>query len=74
MEAVVDVVEDRRHLTEVISQDRELYDVVRRHGLTDHDLLRALRALREQGRAPADLWGLVSCAARLKPSTSRIAD
>ena len=57
---------ERRQLAEVISRDPELYDVVSRHGLTDHDLLGALRHLRQQGRPLADLWALVSHAARLK--------
>ena len=66
MEAVMDVADDRRKLAEVISRDRELYDVVSRHGLTEHDLLGALRHLRQQGRPLGDLWVLVSHAARLK--------
>jgi hypothetical protein len=65
MEAVMEAAE-RRQLAEVISRDRELYDVVSRHGLTDHDLLGALRDLRQQGRPLGDLWALVSYAARLK--------
>ena len=65
MEAVNEAAE-RRQLAEVISRDKELYDVVSRHGLTDHDLLGALRDLRKQGRPLADLWALVSYAARLK--------
>jgi hypothetical protein len=64
MEAVMEA--ERRQLAEVISRDRELYDVVSRHGLTDHDLLGALRHLRQQGRPLGDLWALVSHAARLK--------
>jgi hypothetical protein len=66
MEAVLNAVDDRRRLAEVISRDRELYDVVSRHGLTEHDLLGALRHLRQEGQPLADLWGLVSHAARLK--------
>lgn len=66
MDAVVEAVDDRRHLAEVISRNPELYDVVSRHGLTDHDLLSAMRHLRREGRPLADLWGLVSYAARLK--------
>ena len=66
MKAVPEVVDDRRFLAEVISRDRELYDVVSRHGLTDLDLLGALRHLRQQGRPLGDLWALVSHAARLK--------
>jgi hypothetical protein len=62
----IDVGDERRQLADVISRDRELYDVVSRHGLTDHDLLGALRNLRQQGRPLVDLWALVSHAARLK--------
>ena len=58
--------DDRRQLAEVISRDRELYDVVSRHGLTEHDLLGALRNLRQEGKPLVDLWSLVSHAARLK--------
>ena len=65
MKAVIEAA-DERQLAEVISRDRELYDVVSRHGLTDRDLLGALRQLRQQGRPLGDLWGLVSYAARLK--------
>ena len=66
MKAVPEVGDDRRFLAEVISRDRELYDVVSRHGLTEHDLLGALRHLHQQGRPLGDLWALVSHAARLK--------
>jgi hypothetical protein len=66
MEAVMDAGNDRRRLAEFISRDPELYDVVSRHGLTEHDLLGAMRHLRQQGRPLADLWALVSFAARLK--------
>ena len=63
MEVVAD---DRRQLAEVISRNRDLYDVVSRHGLTDHDLLAALRSLRQEGKPLGDLWALVSLAARRK--------
>jgi hypothetical protein len=66
MKATIEATDERRHLAEVISRDRELYDVVSRHGLTDHDLLGALRHLRRQGQPSGDLWALVSHAARLK--------
>ena len=66
MEAVMNAGDDRRQLAEVISRNRELYDVVSRHGLTEHDLLGALRSLRQQGRFFGDLWALVTHAARLK--------
>ena len=65
----MEAVDDRRQLAEVISRNPELYDVVSRHGLTEHDLLGALRHLRQQGRPLGDLgdlWALVSHAARLK--------
>ena len=62
----MEAVDDRRQLAEVISRNKELYDVVSRHGLTEHDLLGALRHLRQQGRPLGDLWVLVSHAARLK--------
>jgi hypothetical protein len=66
MEAAMNAVDDRRQLAEVISRDKELYDVVSRHGLTDLDLLGALRNLRQQGGFFGDLWALVAHAARLK--------
>ena len=66
MEAVKDAVDDRRQLAEVISRNPELYDVVLRHGLTEHDLLGAMRHLRQHGRPLGDLWALVEHAARLK--------
>ena len=59
-------VDDRRLLADVISRNRELYDVVSRHGLTEHELLGALRHLHQQGRPWGDLWALISHAARLK--------
>jgi len=63
----MDAVNDRRRLADFISRDPELYDVVSRHGLTEHDLLGAIRHLRQQGRPLlGDLWALVSYAARLK--------
>jgi hypothetical protein len=66
MKAAIEPVDERRELADVISRDRELYDVVSRHGLTDHDLLGALRHLRQEGLPLGDLWALVSHAARLK--------
>jgi hypothetical protein len=62
----VDASDDRRQLAEAISRDKELYDVVSRHGLTEHDLLVAIRTLRRGGVSPVDLWTVVSHAARLK--------
>jgi hypothetical protein len=58
--------DERRELADAISRNRDLYDVVSRHGLTEHDLLDALRDLRETGYAGEDLWALVSHAARRK--------
>jgi hypothetical protein len=66
MDALVDAADDQRQLAEAISRDRELFDVVSRHGLTEHDLLGAIRALRLNGISPVDLWTLVSHAARQK--------
>ena len=58
--------ERRQQLLETIATNPALYDVVSRHGLTDDDLLDALKDLGENGQAEADLWALVTHAARLK--------
>lgn len=58
--------DERRQLLETIATNTELYAVVSRHGLTDNDLLDALRDLGQNGQAEADLWALVTHAARLK--------
>ncbi len=57
--------DERRHLAETIAKNTELYAVVSRHGVTDDDLLEALRDLRQNGQADGDLWLLVTHAARL---------
>ena len=59
--------DERRQLAHAIARNRELYDVVSRHGLTEHDLLEALRTLQETGHADGeDLWAIVTYAARRK--------
>jgi hypothetical protein len=58
--------DERRELAAAIATNTELYDVVSRHGLTDADLLHALKDLRENGQNGADLWSLVTHAVRLK--------
>jgi hypothetical protein len=52
-----------------ITENKELFDVVTRHGLTEKDLLSAFRSLRELGRPAHDLWAVVAYAARMKGST-----
>jgi hypothetical protein len=60
------VTDERRELADAIARNPELYDVVSRHGLTERDLLDALRRLREGGLPVADLWTLIPHAARLR--------
>jgi hypothetical protein len=69
MDVAMEPVDERRQLAEVISRNPELFDVVSRHGLTEHDLLGALRSLRREGQPLGDLWVLVSHAAKLKFSS-----
>ena len=57
--------DERKQLEDAISRNPELYDVVSRHGVTEDDLLDALRDLRQNGHAESDLWALVTHVARL---------
>jgi hypothetical protein len=62
--SVAEEVDERQELAVAIARNPDLFDVVSRHGLTEDDLLLALRSLRQRGFSGRDLWTLVSHAAR----------
>jgi hypothetical protein len=53
-------------LVKHIAANPELFEVVSRHGLSEDDLLSALRSLRDLDQPADDLWAIVTRAARMK--------
>jgi hypothetical protein len=60
--------EEERFVAERLKENRELHRVIERHGISQADLVAALKNLRADGHDTDDLWTLITHAAKMKKS------